>query len=216
MIAFIVTMVVVNTHAKKVIDANAELVERHKALLERDAVRRVDLDARKSELDGQREEIQRLRQEVERMAAELKKNESDDVTLLRLLTREQRDRIEATEGMNDEQLMGYIEQQMDETLLFANSNLTLKDVAKTIGQTQKRVVQLFKHHEKYANLNDYLTEKRFLYACKLMRDNPQWTVEAVAQTAGFVTRRTFQDVVKSRVGLTPSQLRQSLCDQDSA
>jgi AraC-like DNA-binding protein len=55
-----------------------------------------------------------------------------------------------------------------------------------------------------------LTEKRFLLACELMRENPEWTIEAVAKEAGFLTRRTFQEVVKSHLGLTPSQLRQTL------
>jgi AraC-like DNA-binding protein len=105
---------------------------------------------------------------------------------------------------------------MEATRMYTNPSLSLKEAATALGLTQKRIGQLFKHHAKYANLNDYLSEKRFLLACRLIREHPQWKIEAVALAAGFQTRRTFQDVVKSRLGLTPSQLRQSLCNQDLA
>jgi AraC-like DNA-binding protein len=46
-----------------------------------------------------------------------------------------------------------------------------------------------------------------------MRENPEWTIEAVAKEAGFLTRRTFQEVMKAGLGLTPSQFRQTLNNQ---
>ena len=58
-------------------------------------------------------------------------------------------------------------------------------------------------------LNDYLNEKRFLYACELLRERPQWTIEAVGIEAGFGSRRTFQMEMKRRLGITPLQYRHS-------
>ena len=106
--------------------------------------------------------------------------------------------------------MAWLDDRMDDTRLYTTPTLSLRDIAKAFGLTQTRLKLLFKNHEKYAGLGDYLTEKRLLQACELMRDNPGWTIEAVAKDAGFLTRRTFQEVVKSHFGLTPTQFRQTL------
>ena len=95
-------------------------------------------------------------------------------------------------------------------VFFTDSNLTLKTMANTLGLTQKRLNGLFKDHPKYSGLGDYLNEKRFLYACHLLREEPQWTIEAVGAEAGFGGRRTFQTEVKRRLGITPLQYRQGM------
>ena len=82
-------------------------------------------------------------------------------------------------------------------------------MARALGLTQKRLAGLFKNNEKYTSLGDYLNEKRFLYACRLLREEPHWTIEAIGAEAGFGGRRTFQLEVKRRLGITPLQYRQS-------
>lgn len=97
---------------------------------------------------------------------------------------------------------------MEKTRLYTDTNLTLKTLANTLGLTQRRLAALFKNHPKYANLGDYLNEKRFILACRLLREQPNWTIEAVGKEAGFGGRRTFQMEVKRRLGITPLQYRQ--------
>lgn len=96
---------------------------------------------------------------------------------------------------------------MEETRLFTDSGLTLKVMAKALGLTQKRLSALFKDHPKYKSLGDYINEKRFLEGCRLLREEPNWTIEAVGAEAGFGGRRTFQTEVKRRLGITPVQYR---------
>ena len=163
-IAFSITILVLNASAKKIISANTKLVERHNALLEQN----------------------------------------------KMLTRQHSEQIELTADMGDEELLAWVDEKMDETRLFTDSNLTLKTMAKALGLTQKRLSALFKNHAKYSSLGDYLNEKRFLLACRLMREEPKWTIEAVGTEAGFGGRRTFQTEVKRRLGITPLQYRQSL------
>ena len=79
-------------------------------------------------------------------------------------------------------------ERMEQTRLFCNPNLTLKEVSNTLGLTQKRLQQLLKNDSRYRNLSGYLNEKRFLLACRLLRDEPQWTIEAVAKEVGFSNR----------------------------
>ena len=181
LIAFIITMLVLKADAKKLIDANTKLVDNQNMLLEQNKM----------------------------LAERLKHSTLDEVTLLREQTRQHREHIKLTAEMTDEELIAWIDQKMEETRLFTDTNLTLKTTAKALGLTQKRLGELFKNHPKYSSWGDYLNEKRFLLACRLLREEPHWTIEAVGTEAGFGGRRTFQTEVKRRLGITPLQYRQS-------
>jgi AraC-like DNA-binding protein len=214
-IAFVITMLVLNANAKRIISANTKLVENQNKLLEQNKMQGSELEKRMNELEEQsskleeqQEMIETLQRQQEELAEQLKHSTLDEVMLLREQTRQQREFIEQTANMTDEELMVWLDQKMDETRLFTDSNLTLKTMAKALGLTQKRLAGLFKNHPKYASLGDYLNEKRFLLACRLLREEPHWTIEAVGTEAGFGGRRTFQTEVKRRLGITPLQYRQ--------
>ena len=192
-IAFIITMLVLNASAKKMINTNTELVENQNKLLEHNKQQEEELEKRINELEEQ------LKQHIE-----------DEVTLIQEQTRQHRERIELTANMSDEELMAWVDQEMNEGLLYTDTNLTLKTMAKSLGLTQKRLGALFKNNEKYNSLGDYLNEKRFLLGCRLLREKPNWTIEAVGKEAGFGGRRTFQMEVKRRLGITPLQYRQGM------
>ena len=192
-IAFVITMIVVNAHAKKMISTNTKLVENQNTLLEQNKQQENELEKRINELEEQ------LKQHIE-----------DEVALLQEQTRQHRERIELTADMNDEELIAWLDQEMDERQLYTDTNLTLKTMAKSLGLTQKRLSELFKKNEKYNSLGDYLNEKRFLLGCRLLREKLNWTIEAVGKEAGFGGRRTFQMEVKRRLGITPLQYRQGM------
>jgi AraC-like DNA-binding protein len=80
-------------------------------------------------------------------------------------------------------------------------------MALRLGLTQKKIKQLVKDSERYNRLYEYITEKRVLYACELIKANPQWSMEAVSKDSGFVSRTTFQTEFKKRIGVTPAQYR---------
>ena len=215
-IAFIITMLVLNDSAKKIISTNTKLVENQNTLLEQNKMQGTELEKRlseleehKSELEQQKEKIEALRRQQEELAAQLRHGTVDEVMQLREQTRPHREHIELTANLTDDELMAWIDEQMDETRLFTDPDMTVKTMAKALGLTQKRLGGLFKNHPKYNSLGDYLNEKRVLYACRLLREEPHWTIEAVGTEAGFGGRRTFQTEVKRRLGVTPLQYRQS-------
>jgi len=215
-IAFVITMLFVNSQTSKIIDANVKLAEIQNTLLSQNKTQTVLLEKLEEQTASQQQTLtdkQKVLDDQQRELDELYKRleeQQDKVTELRQQTRGYRQLIKATQDMNDEELMAWLDERMDETRLYTTPTLSLKEMAKALGLTQKRLGQLFKNQEKFNNLGEYLTEKRFLLACELMRKNPEWTIEAVAKEAGFLTRRTFQDVVKAHLGLTPSQFRQTL------
>ena len=92
--------------------------------------------------------------------------------------------------------------------MFCDPELDVKAMAQKLGLTQKKIKQLLKDSKKYDRLYDYLTEKRVLYACELIKENPNWSMEAVSKEVGFVSRTTFQTEFKKQIGVTPAQYRQ--------
>ena len=195
-IAFIITMIVLNANTKKMILTNTQLVESQNTLLE------LNKQHKSYEIE--------LKKQISKLEEELKHQSSNEVIQMREQTRQYRENIELTASISDEELMAWLDQQMDETYLYTDTNLTLKTMANALGLTQRRLGALFKNHPKYASLGDYLNEKRVLLACRLLNEKPNWTIEAIGAEAGFGSRRTFQMEMKRRLGVTPLQYRQSM------
>lgn len=193
--AFIITMLVVNANAKKIIGTNSKLVQNQNMLVEQNK--------------QQGREIEALQKQQEELAEKLKHAIPDKEMQLRQQIQEHREHIERTAAMTDDELLAWVDLQMEEKKLYTDTDLSLKTMAKALGLTQKRLGALFKDHAKYGSLGEYINEKRFLYACQLLREQPNWTIEAVGAEAGFGGRRTFQTEVKRRLGITPLQYRQS-------
>ena len=205
-IAFIITVVLQNATAKKIISANTKLVENQNTLLEQNKMLAEKLQESEARNDSaEREKLQG----GAAAGAQAQPKDKDKVTILREQTQQHREHIRQTADMTDEELLAWIDEQMEKTRLFTDSGLTLKSTAQALGLTQKRLGTLFKNHPKYSGLGDYINEKRFLEGCRLLREEPQWTIEAVGAAAGFGGRRTFQTEVKRRLGMTPLQYRQS-------
>lgn len=193
--AFIITMLVVNANAKKIIGTNSKLVQNQNMLVEQNK--------------QQGREIEALQKQQEELAEKLKHAIPDKEMQLRQQIQEHHEHIERTADMTDDELLAWVDLQMEEKKLYTDTDLSLKTMAKALGLTQKRLGALFKDHAKYGSLGEYINEKRFLYACQLLREQPNWTIEAVGAEAGFGGRRTFQTEVKRRLGITPLQYRQS-------
>ena len=193
--AFIITMLVVNANAKKIIETNSKVVQNQNMLVEQNK--------------QQGREIEALQKQQEELVEKLKHAIPDKEMQLRQQIQEYREHIERTADMTDDELLAWVDLQMEEKKLYTDTDLSLKTMAKALGLTQKRLGALFKDHAKYGSLGEYINEKRFLYACQLLREQPNWTIEAVGAEAGFGGRRTFQTEVKRRLGITPLQYRQS-------
>ena len=183
------------------ISANSRLVDNQNALLEQNKQQK-------------RDKIE-LKKRINELQEELNHQTGDEVAQLRKQTREYKENIEITADMNEDELVAWLDQKMEKTRLYTDTDLTLKTLANTTGLTQKRLVSLFKNHPKYANLGDYLNEKRVLLACRLLREKPNWTIEAIGTEAGFGSRRTFQMEMKRRFGITPMQYRQGMKNADN-
>ena len=212
-IAFLITMIYVNLETNKVVEANSVLVESHLSLLEKNKSQEDLLSYQKQRLNHQDEQINVQMKKMEMLLDELKElkrrlDENDDMAQLLEKTKNRSNDIKMVNEMTDEELGAWIDQRMDESQMYKNPNLNIKSIASELGLTQKRIMQLFKNDGKYKNIKEYLNEKRFLLACHLLLKEPQWTIEAVSREVGFSNRLMLHEMMKSRLGLTPSQFRQ--------
>lgn len=195
MIAFVITMLALDNITRKIVDSNLKLAEKETLLQEQNKLKE--------------NELKIWQEEMENLSKQIKHNTSSKVVQLHQQVRQDRINAGLTAQMTDEQLFAWVDEQMQEQLLFTKSGLTLKTMANALGLTQKRLSGLFKDQEGYARLGDYINEKRILYACSLLCEHLNWTIEAVGTEAGFGSRRTFQVEMKRRLGITPQQYRQS-------
>lgn len=150
-------------------------------------------------------------QEQQKTLTELKERlmGNGKVTELKEETESLRENINDIKTMTDEELWTWMDLQMTESHIFTDPDLNLKGMAQRLGLTQKKIKQLLKDSQRYDRLYDYLTEKRVLYSCELIKQNPQYSMEAIGKEAGFVSRSTFQTEFKKRIGITPAQYRQN-------
>jgi AraC-like DNA-binding protein len=157
------------------------------------------------EVESLKEEIEEHQKALEELKGQLRT--IDKVTELQQETKSLRENIKGAQEMSDEELSVWIDLQVTESRMFCDPELDIKTMAQKLGLTQKKVKQLLKDSTRYERLYDYLTEKRVLYACELIKENPQWSIDAVSKEAGFVSRTTFQTEFKKRIGVTPAQYR---------
>ena len=158
------------------------------------------------EVENQKELQHQLHNELKELREQLKPQ--DRISELQQETESLRENINDTKDMSDDELREWIDLQMTESHMYADPDLNLKGIAQRLGLTQKKIKQLLKDDERYDRLYDYLTEKRVLYSCELIKENPQWSMDAISKEAGFVSRTTFQTEFKKRIGVTPAQYRQ--------
>ena len=158
------------------------------------------------EVENQKELQHQLHNELKELREQLKPQ--DRISELQQETESLRENINDTKDMSDDELREWIDLQMTESHMYADPDLNLKGIAQRLGLTQKKIKQLLKDDERYNRLYDYLTEKRVLYSCELIKENPQWSMDAISKEAGFVSRTTFQTEFKKRIGVTPAQYRQ--------
>lgn len=135
-----------------------------------------------SEVENLKEETQEHQKTLEELKEQLRtKNKATEI---QQETESLRENIEDTKDMNDDELRAWIDRQVTKSRMFCDPELNIKSMAQKLGLTQKRIKQLLKDSSRYDRLYDYLTQKRVLYACELIKEKPQWSVDAVSKEAG--------------------------------
>lgn len=92
--------------------------------------------------------------------------------------------------------------------LYKNANLKSAEVAKKIGLTTHQFSQLLNDNLK-KNFAAFVNEYRIEAAKEQLKQNKNFTLEAIAYDCGFNSKSTFYTYFKKIVGKTPAQYRSS-------
>lgn len=171
-IGFMLTIIYVNHQTSSIVKVNQHLVESQKELMEKNK-------HQEQTISQQSEQATQLIRDLTKLKEQLRAK--DVVAQLCAQAEERQLDLKQLQSMSDEVLLAWVDERMEKTRMYCDPNLTLKSVANSLGLTQKRLQQILKNDSRYKNLSEYLNEKRFLLACRLLRDEPQWTIEAVAK-----------------------------------
>jgi AraC-like DNA-binding protein len=112
------------------------------------------------------------------------------------------------ENQEAEALILLLNQAVEQEQFYRNTNIKLNDVAKHLKISSHKLSQL---------LNDnlgksfalFINECRINEAKKLLKENNQYTLEAIGFEAGFSSKSTFYATFKKIVGQTPAEFKKS-------
>ncbi len=107
---------------------------------------------------------------------------------------------------SDEELYKRVIRTIIKKNLYLNPRLTRDDVISEVYVPHNKFAQLF---SKYAGttFNKYINDLRLEYAARLLRDNPEYTIEAIGEKCGMPISQTFYRNFSDKFGVTPSDFR---------
>lgn len=202
-IAVVLALVLSFNVVQKLMKHNTNLMSQVRERDEQQASTKEAFYQTEHELHKAEEELRKAQDKINEMVRQA--NQADHAGIL--LQQEIND-VANVADMTDEQLMSWIDGQMDRLELHRNPDVTLKEIAKTLGLTQRRITQAIKARKEDNTLAEYLTTKRLLDGCRLLVEQPNWTIDAVAHEVGFGGTTTFRNIFRNRFGMSPKQYRE--------
>lgn len=103
-------------------------------------------------------------------------------------------------------LVNSLKNKMDDKQFYKDTNIKLNDIAKELQISSHQLSQLLNDNlgKSFAKfINGYRIEE----AKKLLKENNQFTLEAIGFEAGFSSKSTFYAAFKKNVGQTPSEYK---------
>lgn len=202
-IAVIIALVLSFNVTQKLMKHNANLVGQVKESDQQQASTRQALYETEHELHEAEAQLKIAQDRINDMLRQAKQTEQSGQSL-----QQEINDVANVADMTDEQLMSWIDMQMEKLGLYKNPDVTLKEIAQTLGLTQRRVTQALKVRKEGNTLAEYLNTKRLLNGCRLLVEQPNWTIDAVAHEAGFGGTTTFRTIFRNRFGMSPKQYRE--------
>ncbi|MEM6522485.1 MAG: helix-turn-helix domain-containing protein [Bacteroidota bacterium] len=110
---------------------------------------------------------------------------------------------------NRHRIFAEIRQLIDVEKRFKNPNFNIKRLSHEIGVSEKELAEYF-IEELSISFSDYIHKKKIEEFKNLVKEDTQntYSLEGVAQLAGFKSKATFYRVFKKTEGMTPSMYKQ--------
>ena len=102
------------------------------------------------------------------------------------------------------------DKQVEQRLLYAQPGISRDDLCRVMGTDRTTFSRIITEQSGYPNLSAYLNQKRMRRADLLMREQPQYSIEAIMADCGYRSKATFNRIFKEFYGTTPSEYRRNL------
>ena len=175
------------------------------------------------EIKKYQEEIASLKKEVERLKDELVRMVSRNLDLserlewdveLRRRTQVAREIMEGyverqrnADLQDDGQLMAIIEMRLEKDRPHLRPDFDTHALAEMLGVSQARLSRLFHKQTIHRTPEAYIDNLRTLNALRLLRDEPNYTIAAIAEESGFTNIRMLQRRIQDAIGMSPVDYR---------
>ena len=169
------------------------------------------------------DEVVFLRGEVERLKDELVRMVSRNLDLserlewdvdLRRRTEVAREIMEGhierqrnADLQDDGQLMALIEMRVEKERPHLKPDFNAAALAEMLGVSIARLNRLFRHQTIHRTPDAYIDNLRTLAALRLLRDQPNYSIAAIAEEAGFSNIRMLQRRIQDAIGMSPVDYR---------
>ena len=131
------------------------------------------------------------------------------------------EKVEDESGDNEEQdkqMNKMIFEKLDYIIkrdnMYLSPDLSREELSRIVRMNNTRFAKMIKENTD-TNLNGYINNLRLNYAIHLMKEQPDYTLRAIAESSGINSMPTFHQLFKGRTGMTPSEFKNAQKDMDS-
>ena len=131
------------------------------------------------------------------------------------------EKVEDESGDNEEQdkqMNKMIFEKLDYIIkrdkMYLSPDLSREELTRIVRMNNTRFAKMIKGNTD-TNLNGYINNLRLNYAIHLMKEQPDYTLRAIAESSGINSMPTFHQLFKGRTGMTPSEFKNAQKDMDS-
>ncbi|MEO1655797.1 MAG: helix-turn-helix domain-containing protein, partial [Bacteroidota bacterium] len=99
-----------------------------------------------------------------------------------------------------------LSQLMESEALYKNPDLKLESLANQLSISRHLLSQIL-NEELHKNFHQFINDYRIEEACRILKENRHYSIEAIGQEVGFHSRSSFFAAFKKKMGMTPSKFR---------
>lgn len=118
------------------------------------------------------------------------------------------------ENQDDYILFAEMQSKIISEALFKSPDFNRDNIAEATGLSRAKVSQLI---GQFTNLSpsEYINKLRVEYSVKMIKEHPEWTIDAIAESCGYVRRATYYSHFNKFFGISPAQYRKERSKTES-
>lgn len=110
------------------------------------------------------------------------------------------------ESENDLTLMLHMEERIREEHLYKDQGIQRDELAEKLGMKRETINQLLYQFANGISIPTWLNNIRLSEACRMLREQPEMTVSAIADEVGL-TLKNLQRLFRQQYGMSPTEYR---------